>query len=426
MKPGMMERRGREKILAFVMAGGEGSRLRPLTLDRCKPAVPFGSRYRIIDFVLSSLANSDIRAIYLLVQYKSQSLIEHIRKVWTTSALFGDQFLTVVPPQMTAEQTLFGGTADAVYQSLNLMNMHRPDLVAVFGADHIYRMDVRQMVRFHCENRADATVAAIPVPLDQVSHFGIIETDDGGRILSFHEKPATAKPMPGDPTRAYASMGNYLFGADLLRAALEEAHQRGETDFGQHVLPRLAQTHRVFAYNFMENHVPGTKAYEEQGYWRDVGTLDAYFAAHHDVLGLQPCFDAFNPQWPVYSSHYQGPTARVMSGQLDNVLLGAATVIHGATIRNSILRREVVIDPGAEIEDSVIMDYVCVGSGAKLRRVIVDRHNRIPPGAVIGYDHDRDRAAGYHVTEGGVVVVPLGDVSYYSREGYRIRGGYAE
>jgi glucose-1-phosphate adenylyltransferase len=422
----MLERRGREKVMAFVMAGGEGSRLRPLTADRCKPAVPFGSRYRIVDFVLSNLANSDIRSIYLLVQYKPQSLIEHIRKAWTVSALFSEQFVTVVPPQMSQEHMQFGGTADAVYQSLNLMNMHRPDLVAVFGADHIYRMDVRQMVRFHCENEADVTVAALPVPLDQASNFGIIETDAAGKIQGFQEKPAQAKPMPNDPQRAYASMGNYLFSADLLRSALEEAHQRGETDFGHHVLPRLSQTHRVFAYDFSTNVVPGTKPYEEAGYWRDVGTLDTYFEAHMDVLGIEPCFDAFNPQWPIYSSHYQGPTARVIRGALDNVLLGAATIVSDATIRNSLLRREVVVEPGAVIEDCVIMDYVRIGAGAKVRHAIIDRHCRIAPGARIGYDHEQDRAAGYHVTEGGLVVLPLGDVRYYAREGYRNGGGYSE
>ena len=422
----MVERRGREKVMAFVMAGGEGARLSPLTHDRCKPAVPFGSRYRIVDFVLSNLVNSDIRSIYLLVQYRPQSLIEHIRKAWTVSALFSEQFVTVVPPQMTKASPMFGGTADAVYQSLNLMNMHRPDLVVVFGADHIYRMDVRQMVRFHCENQVDATVAALPVPLDQASSFGIIETDAAGRICGFQEKPKQAKPMPDDPQHAYASMGNYLFNADMLRAALEEAHQRGETDFGHHVLPRLSKTNRVFAYNFATNDVPGTKPYEEHGYWRDVGTLDAYFDAHLDVLGMEPRFDAFNPQWPIYSSHYQGPTARVIRGELDNVLMGAATIVSDANIRNSILRREVVVEPGAVIEDCVIMDYVRIGAGAKLRRVIVDRHNVIAPGAEIGYDHERDRAAGYHVTEGGLVVVPLGDVRYYAREAYRAGGGYSE
>jgi glucose-1-phosphate adenylyltransferase len=411
--------------MAFVMAGGEGSRLHPLTRERCKPAVPFGSRYRIVDFVLSNLVNSDIRSIYLLVQYRPQSLIEHIRKAWTISTLFSEQFVTVVPPQMTRERTLFGGTADAVYQSLNLMEMHRPDLVAVFGADHIYRMDVRQMVRFHCENDADATVAALPVPLDQASNFGIIETDARGRISAFLEKPKQARPMPGDPQRAFASMGNYLFNADLLRATLEEAHQRGETDFGHHVLPRLAQSHRVFAYDFSTNVVPGTKPYEEKGYWRDVGTLDTYFAAHQEVLGMEPCFDAFNPQWPIYSSHYQGPTARVIHGKLDNVLMGAATIVNEATIRNSLLRREVVVEPGAQIEDCVIMDYVRIGAGARLRRVIIDRHNAIAPGTQIGYDHDSDRAAGRFVTEGGVVVIPLGNPRYYSRDGYRNRG-YSE
>jgi glucose-1-phosphate adenylyltransferase len=422
----MLERRGREKVMAFVMAGGEGSRLRPLTEDRCKPAVPFGSRYRIVDFVLSNLANSDIRSIYLLVQYRPQSLIEHIRKAWTVSALFAEQFVTVVPPQMTKSSTLFGGTADAVYQSLNLMSMHRPDLVAVFGADHIYRMDVRQMVRFHCENDADATVAAIPVPLEKASDFGILETGAAGRICGFQEKPVQAKPMPNDPQHAYASTGNYLFGADLLRTALEEAHQRGETDFGQHVLPRLSRTHRVFAYDFATNAVPGTKPYEEKGYWRDVGTLDAYYAAHQDVMGMEPRFDAFNPQWPIFSSHYQGPTARVLRGKLDNVLLGAATIVNDAKISNSILRREVVIEPGAQIEDCVIMDYVRIGAGARLRRAIIDRHNVVEPGAEIGYDHARDRAAGYHVTEGGIVVAPLGDVRYYAREQYRSGDGYSE
>lgn len=422
----MFERRGREKVMAFVMAGGEGSRLSPLTKDRCKPAVPFGSRYRIVDFVLSNLVNSDVRSIYLLVQYRPQSLIDHIRKAWTVSTLFSEQFVTVVPPQMTREAAMFGGTADAVYQSLNLMDMHRPDLVAVFGADHIYRMDVRQMMRFHCEHEADVTVAALPVLLDQASNFGILETDATGRIRGFQEKPMQAKSMPGDPQRAYASMGNYLFNAKLLRAALEEAHQRGETDFGHHVLPRLSQSHRVFAYNFATNEVPGTKPYEEQNYWRDVGTLDTYFEAHLDVLGLEPCFDAFNPQWPIYSSHYQGPTARVIRGELDNVLMGAATIVNDAKIRNSILRREVVVEPGARIEDCVIMDYTRIGAGARLRRVIIDRHNLIAAGTEIGYDHARDRAAGYHVTAGGLVVVPLGDARYYSRGDYRGGGGYSE
>ena len=422
----MFEKRGREKVMAFVMAGGEGSRLRPLTTDRCKPAVPFGSRYRIVDFVLSNLVNSNIRSIYLLVQYKPQSLIEHIRKAWTISALFSDQFVTVVPPQMTKENMLFGGTADAVYQSLNLMDMHRPDLVAVFGADHIYRMDVRQMVRFHNEVEADVTVAALPVPLADASSFGVIEADARGKILAFHEKPKSPKPMPGNPQYAFASMGNYLFNAELLREALKSAHARGETDFGHHVLPNLLKTNSVYAYDFATNEVPGTKPYEERGYWRDVGNLDAYFEAQQDVLGLEPHFDAFNPQWPIYSSHYQGPTARVVQGHLDNVLLGAATIVSGARVSNSILRREVVVEPGAEIDNCIIMDYARISAGAKLRNAIIDRHNVIPAGARVGYDQAVDRAAGYHITEGGLTVVPLGDVRYFSREEHRAGGGYSE
>lgn len=234
------------KILAMVMAGGEGKRLYPLTCERSKPSVPFGGRYRIVDFVLSNLVNSQIFAIYLLVQYKSQSLIEHIRRSWGLAPIFPEQFVTIVPPQMREGPEWFQGTADAVYQNINLIHQHAPDLVAVFGADHIYRMDVRQMAQFHLENKADVTVAALPVPLAQASAFGVIESADDGRILRFHEKPDHPPSMPTDKARAYASMGNYLFSTDILYSALEEGKRRGEKDFGSHLLPRLCQTHRVF------------------------------------------------------------------------------------------------------------------------------------------------------------------------------------
>jgi glucose-1-phosphate adenylyltransferase len=419
------ERRRSDRIVAFIMAGGEGTRLRPLSADRCKPAVPFGGRYRLIDFVLSNLVNSGIRAIYLLVQYKAQSLIEHVRRSWTISPLLPDQFVTVVPPQMREGEDWFRGTADAVYQSLNLLTVHRPDLVAVFGADHLYRMDVRQMVRFHRDSGAQVTVAAVPVPISQTASFGIIEADADGRIHAFQEKPEQGTPMPGDPSRAYASMGNYLFDAKVLYEALYDAHQRGETDFGHHVLPRLLQTHRLFAYDFSGNQVPGVKPYEEQAYWRDVGTLDAYFAAHADVLGSQPRFDLFNPRWPIYSSHYQGPVARVFDSRLDNSLLGAAAVVDNAYVRNSIIRREAVIEPGVELEDCIIMDYVRIGRGARLRRVIVDRHNLIAAGARIGFDREAD-AARYPVTAGGVVAVPKAAPEYYAREAREDGSGYQE
>ena len=405
-----------DRIIAFVMAGGQGSRLQPLTAARSKPSVPFGARYRIVDFVLSNLVNSNINTIYLLVQYKSQSLIEHVRKAWTISPLLQEQFVTVVPPQMLSGEHWFQGTADAVYQNINLIEEQRPDLVAVFGADHIYRMDIRQMVAFHQERNADVTIAALPVPLKDATSFGVIAAAPDGRIQAFQEKPANPSPMPNDPERAFASMGNYIFDTKILMEALEEARKNGETDFGGHVLPRLLRTHRLFAYDFATNEIPGIKPYEQKVYWRDVGSIDAYFETHKDVLGGEPVFDLFNPNWPVYSSGYHGPVARVLGGDLRNTLLGAATMIHeGSSIHNSIIRREAVIEEDVVLEDCIIMDYVRVCKGTRLRRVIVDRHNIIEPGERIGYDEEADRQR-FHVSPSGVTVIPSGRVSYFARD----------
>jgi glucose-1-phosphate adenylyltransferase len=413
-----------DRIIAFVMAGGQGSRLQPLTAVRSKPSVPFGARYRIVDFVLSNLVNSGVYTIYLLVQYKSQSLIEHVRKAWTISPLLQDQFVTVVPPQMLREHW-FQGTADAVHQNINLIEGHAPDLVAVFGADHIYRMDIRQMVACHREHGADVTIAALPVPLPEATGFGVIAADPDGRIRAFEEKPANPTPMPDDPGRAFASMGNYIFSTDVLLEALEDARKNGETDFGGHVLPRLLRTHKLIAYDFAQNEVPGIKPYEQRVYWRDVGSIDAYFETHKDVLGGEPVFDMFNPQWPVYSSGYHGPVARVLGGELRNTLLGAATVIHeGARIRNSIIRRETVVEEDVELEDSIIMDYVRICKGARLRRVIVDRHNLIEAGERIGFDPEVDGRR-FHVSKGGVTVIPGGRASYFARDHHGTSGpGY--
>ncbi len=404
------------KVLAMVLAGGQGSRLHPLTAERSKPAVPFGSRYRIADFVLSNMRNSEIRGIYLLVQYKSQSLIEHVNKAWAHANALPGEFVSIVPPQMRAGPEWFQGTSDAVFQNINLIKRHAPDMVAVFGADHIYRMDVRQMVDFHHQNAAHVSVAAIPVPLEQASAFGIIDADAQGRIHGFLEKPENPPPIPTDPGRAYGSMGNYLFDTDVLLAALREAKERGEHDFGGHVLPRLIHTHRVFAYNFADNRIPGISGYEEQPYWRDVGTIDAFYAAHRDVLGGQPRFNLFNPQWFINSSNYQGPAPRIVLGELENCAIGAGSLVKGARIRNSILRREVIVEDDVEIEDSVIMDYTVIRHGARLKRVIVDRYNDIAPHSRIGFDATLDRAR-YLVSEGGVVVLPKGpdvpDVTHY-------------
>jgi glucose-1-phosphate adenylyltransferase len=416
-----------DRIIAFVMAGGQGARLQPLTAARSKPSVPFGSRYRIVDFVLSNLVNSQMQTIYLLVQYKSQSLIEHVRKAWTISPLVKDQFVTVVPPQMRSGEHWFQGTADAVHQNINLIEEHRPDLVVVFGADHIYRMDIRQMVDLHKDRNADVTIAALPVPLKDATGFGVIAAGADGRIQAFEEKPAHPTPLASDPTMAFASMGNYVFNTEVLLQALRDTKEAGENDFGHHVLPRLLNTHRLFAYDFSTNIIPGIQPYEQRVYWRDLGTIDAYFDAHHDVLGAEPTFDVFNPEWPIYSSSYQGPVARILGGEVRNSLLGAATVVHDRTrISNSIIRREAVIEEDVVLEDCIIMDYVRVCRGARLRRVIVDRHNIIEAGDVIGYDAEKDRQR-YTVSAGGVTVMPSGQVSYFARDirGSR-RGGYGE
>jgi glucose-1-phosphate adenylyltransferase len=405
-----------DKIIGFVMAGGQGSRLQPLTSFRSKPSVPFGSRYRLIDFVLSNLINSGVRSIYLLVQYRSQSLIEHVRRAWAISPVLQNQFVTVVPPQMLEGSDWFQGTADAVYQNIGLIEQHSPNLVAVFGADHIYRMDLQQMIQYHHQQNADVTVSALPVPIEEAKSFGVMVTDVDGRIIEFQEKPANPTPMPNKPHLALASMGNYLFSTDVLLSGLKTAKQRGENDFGQHVLPGLMRSHKLYAYDFSTNIIPGVKSYEEPMYWRDVGTIDAYFDAHKDVLGLAPKFDAFNPQWPIYSSNYQGPVARVIGGDIRNTLLGAATVVHDKTvIRDSIIRREAVIEEDVELNECIIMDYVRIGRGSRLNRVIVDRHNHILPNTQIGFSRNGNQQH-YTVSPNGVVVVPIGKIRYYARD----------
>jgi glucose-1-phosphate adenylyltransferase len=378
-----------------------------------------------VDFVLSNLVNSGISTIYLLVQYKSQSLIEHVRKAWTISPLFPECFVTVVPPQMQDGPNWFQGTADAVCQNLNLVLSHHSDMVLVFGADHVYRMDVGQMIDLHLQREADVTIAAVPVPLDRASDFGIVEVEPDGRVTGFVEKPERPRPLPDDPARAFASMGNYAFKTCELLHTLREGRRQKETDFGCQVLPRLLEEHRVFAYDFSCNELPGLKSYEESAYWRDVGTIDSFFEAHQDTLGSEPLVDLFNPDWPIFSSHYQGPAARIVGGEIDNCLFGAACLVQRACLRNTIVRREVVVEEGAYLEDCVIMDYVRIGRGAHLRRTVVDRHNLVAEGARIGYDADLDHEQ-FTVSPGGVVVVPKGRSSFHPRGSQGLRTRYAE
>ena len=315
------------KVLALVLAGGNGTRLHPLTAEHAKPALPFAAGYRIVDFVLSNLVNSGISSIYVLAQYKPRSLIEHIRTAWAPWR-DGERFIKVVLPEADSEAGSFKGTSDAVYQNLHLIERHRPDLVAVFAADHVYRMDVRQMASFHQQNDAEVSIAAVPVPIEKGTQFGIIATARDGRVEQFQEKPERPAPIPDDPGHAYASMGNYLFNPRVLVALLEEARRRGDTDFGKHIMTRLPGRHRAFAYNFESNKVPGIPPHEERGYRRDVGTLDAYQAAQRDVLDPLPRFSLENPQWPI-----QGGGCRVRTAKPDNARPGESNPGKGKDTR---------------------------------------------------------------------------------------------
>jgi glucose-1-phosphate adenylyltransferase len=376
----------RLRILGMILAGGRGDRLFPLTKARSKPAVPFAGKHRIIDFVLSNFINSGIYAVYVLVQYKSQSLIEHLRSAWLWRIAGGlkDTFITVVPPQQRWGENWYQGTADAIYQNLNIIRDFRPDLVAIFGADHIYRVDINQMVAFHLEHSAEVTVAALPVPLADASSFGVIQVDESQRILGFEEKPAQPKPMPNDPAHAYSSMGNYLFETELLvQTLLEDSRRSTEHDFGRTIIPEIFSQRRVFAYDFLKNDVPGVRPYEEHGYWRDVGTLRAYWEAHMDLLGPTPKFDLHNSDWRILGEVYDGPPARVVEGDIQDALIGEGSRIEGARVIRSVLGRGVRIERGAEVEDSVVMDYAEVGAGTKLKRALVDRFNVIPAGVVL-------------------------------------------
>ena len=395
------------KVLAFVLAGGKGERLFPLTSFRSKPSVPFGGRYRIVDFVLSNLVNSHIYSIYLLVQYKSQSLIEHIRQNWVLSSVVTNHFVTAVPPQMRMGPEWFQGTADAVYQNIDFIRQHNPELVIIFGGDHIYRMDIRQMIDFHLEKGAAVTVAARPVPLRQASSFGIVVSDSENRITGFQEKPKKPEPMPGRPDRAYASMGNYIFSRDVLLDSLIKAQKKKQHDFGSHVIPDLVKTGKVFAYDFSLNVIPGKKDHEESGYWRDVGSIAAYYDAHMDLLGYTPLFETGNRMWPIHPSIYEGAATKILKGHITNSIIGEGSVIGDVNIKNSVIRSGVVIEDDVIIDRCIIMENVVIRKGSRLRKVIVDKANIIDEGERIGFDTDKDRFRS-HIGPSGIRIIPKG------------------
>jgi glucose-1-phosphate adenylyltransferase len=395
------------RILAFVLAGGKGERLFPLTSFRSKPSVPFGGRYRIVDFVLSNLINSHIYSVYLLVQYKSQSLIEHVRQNWVVSSPVKDQFITAVPPQMRMGPEWFQGTADAVFQNIDLVRYYHPELVIVFGADHIYRMDIRQMIDFHLAKSAQVTVAARPVPIGTASAFGVIAVDAEQRITGFQEKPKRPAAMPGDPRRSYVSMGNYIFSRDVLFASLAKSQRKKQHDFGAHVIPDLVDGRGVFAYDFAANVIPGTMPYEEEGYWRDVGTIPAFFDAHMDMLGEAPRFELDNRAWPIHPSGFEGPATKILRGEIRNSVIAEGALIRKAKIKNSVIRSGVVIEDDVVVENCIIMDRAVLRKGCRLKKTIVDKHNVIGEGEQIGYDRESDRFR-CHIDSSGIAIVPRG------------------
>jgi glucose-1-phosphate adenylyltransferase len=402
----------RLRVLGIVLAGGKGTRLYPLTKERAKPAVPFGGKYRIVDFVLSNFINSGIYSIYVLTQFKSQSLLQHLSEGWQFGSLLKNQFIIPVPAQMrTPEETWYQGTADAIYQNVNLIEQADPHVVAIFGADHIYRMNVTNMIDFHEQKRAHVTVAAIPVDKSLASEFGVIEVAPDGRIIGFHEKNPNAPSIPGDPNRVYASMGNYIFSTRALLRELydDAANPDSKHDFGRDILPSLVGRGEMFAYDFQTNQIPGEPA-GAPVYWRDVGTIDAYYEANIDLRAVSPALNLYNREWPLRTASYPDAPAKFTfddedrRGQAIDSIVSGACILSGGTVRNSVLFRGVRVHTGALVEDSVILDNCDIGRRAKVRRAILDKNVRIPPDAEIGYNLEHDRRY-HHVTESGIVVV---------------------
>jgi len=402
------------QVLVMILAGGEGRRLAPLTNDRAKPAVPFGGRYRIIDIVLSNFVNSGLFRIKVLTQYKSASLEEHIARVWRLSPIL-DQFIEAIPAQQRTGKSWFRGSADAVYQCQHVISDERPELVCIFGGDHVYKMDIRQMLNFHVDKGAEATVAVIPIPRREASSFGVIEADENGRIIGFHEKVESPPTMAGNPDMCLASMGNYIFQTKNLLGALDADSNRDESkhDFGHDILPRMvAEGKGIYAYDFATNAVPGEDAHG-RGYWRDVGELDTYWEAQMDLIQIHPQFNLYNGRWPIRTGATHDPPAKFVFRDEANARVGIATdslvshgcIISGGRIHKSVLSVGCRINSFSEVEESVLFENVRIGRHARLRRCIIDKDVEIPQGSEIGFDPETDRKR-FHVTEGGIVVIP--------------------
>jgi glucose-1-phosphate adenylyltransferase len=405
---------GRPHVFAIVLAGGEGKRLMPLTADRAKPAVPFGGNYRLIDFALSNLVNAGFVQIAVLTQYKSHSLDRHIATAWRLSPLLGN-FVAPVPAQMRRGPQWFAGSADAVYQSLNLIHDARPDYVCVFGADHIYRMDPSQMLEHHIESGAGATVAAIRAPLSQANEFGVIEAaEDGVCISAFREKPADAKGLPDAPDKVFASMGNYIFTTRALVEAVttDAADKHSKHDMGGSIIPMMVDKEDASVYDFTLNDVPGATE-RDRNYWRDVGTLDSYYDAHMDLISLQPEFNLYNYEWPILTGQDPFAPAKFVHdsegriGHALNSMVCAGAIISGGEVRRSVISAGVRVNSYAQVEGSVLMHGVKVGRHAVVRNAIVDKDVSIPEGAKVGVDLEMERQR-FTVSDGGIVAIGKG------------------
>jgi glucose-1-phosphate adenylyltransferase len=405
-----------KKVLAIVLAGGEGKRLMPLTADRAKPAVPFAGGYRLIDFAMSNLVNSGYLQIVVLTQYKSHSLDRHISETWRLSPQLGN-YVASVPAQQRVGKSWFLGSANAIYQSLNLIYDAQPEIVVVVGADHVYRMDFEQMVQSHIASGAKATVAAVRQPLDMANQFGVIETDPGapGMIKAFVEKPETTPGLPDDPHQFLASMGNYVFDAHALVDALKADAERLDTkhDMGGDIIPFFVERGEAGVYDFTKNEIPGATD-RDRTYWRDVGTLDSFYDAHMDLISPLPVFNLYNLEWPIYTHQTVSPPAKFVRGEggtvgtaLDSIVSNGS-VISGGIVEGSVLSHDVRVDSAARVLDSVLMDCVRVGSGAVVNRAIVDKNVVIPPGATVGVDEKLDRLRGFEVTASGITVLSKG------------------
>ncbi len=401
--------------IAMVLAGGKGERLSPLTLRRAKPSVTFGGKYKIIDFVLSNLFNSGIKRVYILTQYRAYSLNKHIRESWGRWTGLGEFYVDISPETSSESEEWFRGTADAILQYLRFVESSDADYVAIFGGDHIYKMDISQMIASHRMNRADITISAIEVPAEEASRFGIFSVDEDFRITGFAEKPADPERIPGRET-CFASMGNYIFSTRKLIEVLQKGKKHHEDlDFGKHIIPMmLAAGDRVFAYNFNDNVIPGMKA-EERGYWKDVGTIDAYYEANMDLVKVSPQLNLYNYKWPILTNQGNLPPAKTVfddddrRGQNIDSYVSGGCITSGGTVRRSILGPMCRVNSYSLVEDSILFENVNVGRHARIRKAIVDKNVVIPDGTVIGYDHDEDLRRGFTVTESGIVVVPRPD-----------------